>query len=134
MFEARVGTFPELGVNIRLLQPGQPAAMYHREGAQEACLVLSGECVAIVEDEERPMRKGDFLHSPPGTAHVLVGAGEGPCSVLMVGARKQPLEIEFPASQAAARYGASVEKDTDDRGVAYAGVSPPEPAAIGLPW
>jgi uncharacterized cupin superfamily protein len=43
MFEARVGTFPELGVNIRLLQPGQPAAMYHREGAQEACLVLSGE-------------------------------------------------------------------------------------------
>jgi uncharacterized cupin superfamily protein len=134
MFEARVGIFPELGVNVRLLQPGQPAAMYHREGAQEAFLVLSGECVAIVEDEERPMRKGDFLHSPPGTAHVLVGAGEGPCAVLMVGARKQPLEIEFPASQAAARYGASVEKDTDDRGAAYAGVSPPEPAAIELPW
>jgi uncharacterized cupin superfamily protein len=134
MFEGRIGTFPELGVNVRVLQTGQPAAMYHREGAQEAFIVLSGECVAIVEDEERPMRKGDFLHSPPGTAHVLVGAGEGRCAVLMVGARKQPLEIEFPASSAAARYGASVEEDTYDRGVAYAGVSPPEPAAIALPW
>jgi uncharacterized cupin superfamily protein len=134
MFEGRIGTFPELGVNVRVLQTGQPAAMYHREGAQEAFIVLSGECVAIVEDEERPMRKGDFLHSPPGTAHVLVGAGEGRCAVLMVGARKRPLEIEFPASSAATRYGASVEEDTYDRGVAYAGVSPPEPAAIALPW
>jgi uncharacterized cupin superfamily protein len=134
MFERRVGTFPEFGINVRVLQPGQPASMYHREDAQEAFLVLSGECVAIVEDEERPMHKGDFLHLPSGTAHVLVGAGNGPCSVLMVGARKQPLEIEFPASDAAARYGASVEKDTDDRGVAYAGVSPSEPAAIGLLW
>jgi uncharacterized cupin superfamily protein len=134
MFEGTIGTFPELGVNVRVLQPGQPAAMYHREGAQEAFLVLSGECVAIVEDEERQMRKGDFLHSPPGTAHVLVGAGQGPCAVLMVGARRRPLEIGFPASRAAARYGASVETDTDDRSVAYAGVSPPEPATIGVPW
>lgn len=133
MFEGRIGDFPELGVNVRVLQPGQPAAMYHREGAQEAFLVLSGECVAVVENEERPMRKGDFLHSPPGTAHVLVGAGEGPCSVLMVGARKQPLEIEFPVSEAAARYGAAVEEDTDDRSVAYAGVSPPEPTTIAPP-
>jgi uncharacterized cupin superfamily protein len=134
MFEGRIGTFPELGINVRVLQPGQPAAMYHREGAQEAFLILAGECVAIVEDEERPMRKGDFLHSPPGTAHVLVGAGDGPCSVLMVGARKRPLELEFPASEAAARYGASVEEDTDDRSVAYAGVSPPEPTTIAPPW
>jgi uncharacterized cupin superfamily protein len=134
MFEKRIGTFPEFGINVRVLQPGQPAAIYHRENAQEAFLVLSGECLAIVEDEERPMRKGDFLHSPPGTAHMLVGAGDGPCAVLMVGSRKEEFEIEFPASPVAARYGASVEEDTDDRGVAYAGVSPPEPAAIGLPW
>jgi uncharacterized cupin superfamily protein len=134
MFEAAIGDFSEFGINVRVLRPGQPAAMYHREGAQEAFLVLSGECVAIVEDEERPMRKGDFLHSPPGTAHVLVGAGEGPCSVLMVGARKRPPEIEFPASEAAARHGASVEEDTDDRSVAYAGVPPPEPTTIAPPW
>jgi uncharacterized cupin superfamily protein len=133
-FEETIGTFPEFGINVRVLQPGQPASMYHREDAQEAFLVLSGECVAIVEDEERPMRKGDFLHLPPGTAHVMVGAGEGPSSVLMVGTRKQPTEVEFPASAAAARYGASVEEDTADRSVAYAGVSPPEPALIGLPW
>jgi uncharacterized cupin superfamily protein len=66
--EGRVGTFPEFGINVRVLQPGQPAAMYHREGAQEAFLALSGECVVIVEEEERPMRKGDFLHLPPGVS------------------------------------------------------------------
>lgn len=134
IFEPRVGAFPELGINVRVLQPGQPGAMYHREDAQEGFLVLSGACLAIVEDEERPLRKGDFLHSPPGTAHVLVGAGDGPCAVLMVGSRKRSPEIEFPASATAARYGASVEEDTNERGVAYAGISPPEPASIGLPW
>jgi uncharacterized cupin superfamily protein len=108
--------------------------MYHRENAQEAFLVLSGQCLAIIEDRERPMRKGDFLHSPPGTAHVLVGAGEGPCSVLMVGTRKQPLEVEFPVSKTAAPYAASVQEETNDRAMAYAGVPPPGPAAIEVPW
>ena len=40
--------------------------------------MLSGECVAIVEGEERRMRRWDFLHSPPGTAHITVGAGGEP--------------------------------------------------------
>jgi uncharacterized cupin superfamily protein len=97
--------------------------------------VLSGECVAVVEDAERPMRKGDFMYAPPGTAHVLVGAGDGPCSVLMVGTRTPSFELEFPHSEAAAGHGASVERDTDDRSVAYAGVSPPEPRPLGhIPW
>ena len=127
--------FPEFGINVRVLQPGQPASMYHREDAQEAFLVLSGECVAIVEDQERPMRAGDLLHMPPRTAHVAVGAGDGPCAILMVGARKAQMGLAFPVSEAAARYGASVDRETDDAPTAYAGTRQLEPTRLkALPW
>ena len=126
--------FREFGVNVRVLQPGQPNALYHREDAQEAFLVLGGECVAIVEDQERPMRAGDFLHAPNGTAHVLVGAGDGPCAILMIGTRKDPETLSYPVSATAARYGASVERETSDERAAYAGTPAPEPAIIGMAW
>jgi uncharacterized cupin superfamily protein len=124
MFEGSIGDFPQFGINVRLLEPGTPASMYHREDRQEAFLVLDGECVAVVEDEERTMRKGDFLHLPAGTAHTIVGAGNAPSSVLMVGARTKDPRIEWPASEAAARHGASVETDTENGAVANAGLSP----------
>jgi uncharacterized cupin superfamily protein len=133
VFEGRAG-FPEFGINVRLLAPGQPASMYHREDVQEAFLVLDGECVAIVEDEERPMGKGDLLHCPAGTAHVIVGAGDGPAVVLMVGARRAGRELSFPAGAAAARHGASVEQDTDDAAVAYAGTFRPVRRPAGIAW
>jgi uncharacterized cupin superfamily protein len=133
-FEGRE-RFPELGINVRVVQPGQPASMYHREDAQEAFLVLRGECVAVVEDEERPLRAGDLLHMPPGTAHVVVGAGDGPCTILMVGARKADQRLSFPASEPAARHGASVARDTDDAAEAYAGTPRPTRTKLGeLPW
>ena len=125
--------FPEFGINVHVLEPGQPNALYHRESAQEAFLVLSGEAVAIVEDQERPLRKGDFLYAPAGTAHVLIGAGDAPCAVLMVGTRKEPEHLLYLVSALAARYGASVETETTDERVAYAGMAP-EPAALDLPW
>jgi len=126
--------FPEFAINVRVLQPGQPNAMYHREHAQEAFLVLSGEALAIVEDQERPLRTGDFLHTPSDTAHVLVGAGDGPCAILMVGTRKRPENLLYPVSEVAARYGASVPEETTDEGAAYAGVPTPEPGPVGMPW
>jgi uncharacterized cupin superfamily protein len=108
--------------------------MYHREDAQEDFFVLSGEARAIVEDEERPLRAGDLLHAPPGTAHVLVGAGDGPCAILMVGTRKRPETLLYPVSEVAGRFGASVDQETDDAGAAYAGTPPPEPGPVGMPW
>ena len=104
---------------MRVLEPGQPCALYHRENNQEAFLVLSGECTAIVEDQERTMRKGDLLYVPPETAHIVVGAGDGPSSVLMVGSRNQPDEVLYPVSEPAAKYGASVSEQTDDPSQAY---------------
>ena len=87
VFEEAPGGFPELGINIRVLGPGKPASMYHAEQGQEAFLVLHGEGVLIVEDQERPLHRWDFVRCPPKTAHVVAGTGEGPCVVLMVGAR-----------------------------------------------
>jgi uncharacterized cupin superfamily protein len=81
--------FPELGINICVLRPGEPSCMYHEEEAQEDFLVLSGECLLVVEGDGRQLRAWDFFHCPPGTAHVLVGAGSGPCLVLAVGARHE---------------------------------------------
>ena len=61
--------------------------LYHRENAQEDFLVLAGECLLIVEGEERKLKTWDFFHCPPGTEHIIVGAGKEPAVVLAVGAR-----------------------------------------------
>ena len=107
--------FEEVGINVRAVEPGQPTALYHQEQAEETFLVLGGECVAIVAGEEVTLRKWDFLHCPPGTPHVLIGAGDGLCHILMVGGRTNgPQGIHYPVSEAAARYGASVSRATDD--------------------
>ena len=124
---------PELAVNVRLLQPGEPNGYYHRENIDEAFLVLRGECLAIVEEQERLMRKGDFFLAPAGTTHIFIGAGEEPCAVLMV-SRRIPEDdevIEYPASEAAARHNASVKRTTSSPEEAYAGIGPREPAGLG---
>lgn len=131
---ARIGGFAGFGVNVRLLEPGQPASLYHREHVDEAFLVLGGQCVAIVEDSERPMRKGDFLYAPAGTAHVLVGAGEGPCSIVMFGLRRAGSPVEFPFSETAARHGASAAESTDDAQVAYADTRRLDATTIPVAW
>ena len=67
---------------MQILQPGQPNCLYHSEPVQEDFLVLHGECLVILEGEERRLRQWDFVHCPPGAEHVFVGAGDGPCAVL----------------------------------------------------
>ena len=57
--------FPMLGVNLAVLEPGEPNSMYHWETETEAFLVLSGEALLIVEGEERPLRQWDFAYCPP---------------------------------------------------------------------
>jgi quercetin dioxygenase-like cupin family protein len=123
-FESEYGEpqveFPELGINLTVLEPGQ-AGLYHAESNQEAFLVLSGECRLLVEGEERRLQAWDFFHCPAGTEHALVGAGDGPCVILMTGTRSGT-EVRYPASELAARYGASVKEETSDLSQAYQGV------------
>jgi uncharacterized cupin superfamily protein len=115
--------FLQLGINLTLLGPGEPMAMYHRENDQEDFLVLAGEALAIVEGEERRLRRWDFVHCPPGTGHVIIGAGERPCLVLAVGARDRSTGPDWGAyigDEAAQRHGAGVERETTDANEAYA--------------
>ena len=120
--------FPQLGICLTVLQPGEPNGYYHGEAGQEDFLVLSGECIAIVEEQERPMKQWDFLHCPPWTRHILVGAGDGPCVILMTGARVEG-GILYPVSEIAARHGASAAAETDSPHEAYAHVGHWAPAA-----
>ncbi len=127
----------QLGINLFVLQPGEPMAMYHSEADQEDFLVVAGEAVLILEGGERMLRTWDFVHCPPGTKHVIVGAGSGPCVVIAVGAREhdgQPDALGFAVDKTAKRYGASVEEDTFDGSVAYASVPGREPTAYRDGW
>jgi uncharacterized cupin superfamily protein len=118
-FESEDSRWPDTGVNIQIMQPGQPNCRYHSEPVQEDFLVLHGECIAILEGEERPLRQWDFLHCPAGVEHVFVGAGDGPCAVLMIGSRRKD-EAHYPVNPVAAKYDASVSSATDEPEEAYA--------------
>jgi len=128
--------FPQLGINVSVLDPGQSLGRYHREpGHQEDFLVLSGTCIAIVEDEERELVPWDLLHCPPGVNHMIVGAGAGQAVVLSVGTRGNgegvARGVVYPVSKVAARHGVSVERETDDPSEAYADVPGPVPTEYG---
>ena len=137
-FEGPDAGFTQLGINICVLQPGQPNCRYHRENLQEDFLVLSGECLVLVDGQERSLKAWDFVHCPPGVDHVFVGAGDGPCAILMTGARRDDEEIVYPVSELALRHGAGVEVETGSPDEAYAAFAAPTPGRPAgwetLPW
>jgi uncharacterized cupin superfamily protein len=112
--------FPELGFKLAVLAPGKPSTLYHADSRQEDFLVLSGECLLLIEGEERELRAWDFVHCSPGTAHAFVGAGEGPCVLLMTGSRAGERNVVYRESEAAQRHGAGVETETSSADDAYA--------------
>ena len=129
--------FPELGINVSVLEPGVQMAMYHWEADQEDFLVLSGEALLIIEGEERPLRQWDFVHCPVETRHTIVGAGDGPCVMLAVGAREHqnaPGWGGYSVGEAAERHDASVEHETTDAGEAYARFTKREPGRYRKGW
>jgi uncharacterized cupin superfamily protein len=122
-FEGPDAEFPQLGINVQVLGPGEPMSMYHWEADQEDFLVLAGEALAIVEGEERTLRAWDFLHCPAETRHTIVGAGSGPCVVLAVGARDRTRGDDwggYPVDAVALRHGAGVDEETTEPRLAYA--------------
>ncbi|HKB20515.1 MAG TPA: cupin domain-containing protein [Gaiellaceae bacterium] len=109
--------FPMLGVNLAVLEPGEPNSLYHWETEAEAFLVVSGEALLIVEGQERPLRQWDFVHCPPKTEHVIVGAGDGPCVVIAVSSRQNQAfgpHGEYVANEVAHRHRASPRETTQD--------------------
>jgi uncharacterized cupin superfamily protein len=130
--------FPQVGVNLFVLGPGQAIGMYHWEADQEDFLVLSGEALLIVEGQERPLRQWDFVHCPPETRHMIVGAGGGLCAVLGIGGRAHIDQGcnggAYTVDETALRHGAGVEEETSDAGVAYARFPVPVPARYRDGW
>jgi uncharacterized cupin superfamily protein len=119
--------FAQLGVNLVVLAPGEPIGMYHLEADQEDFLLVAGEAILIVEGLERPLRAWDFVHCPPGTAHMIVGAGDGPCVVIAVGAREHRGDAEpirYPVDETALRHRAGVQEESPDPRAAYAHLPP----------
>jgi uncharacterized cupin superfamily protein len=131
-FESPTTPSPLLGIGIHILSPGDTPGYYHAESNQEGFLVLSGECLAVVEGEERRMGPWDYLHCPPGTAHITIGVGDGPCALLMVGTRAPDSRTRYIADPVAARHGAAVEVETDSAREAYRDRPPIRPARS--PW
>jgi uncharacterized cupin superfamily protein len=126
-FEGSSGSgarFADFGINVNVQQPGQPGGLYHAEDAQEDFLVLSGECLLLVEGQERRLGPWDFFHCPAGTEHVLIGAGDGPCVYIAVGARGAGRGIRYPVSEHALRHGAGVAAETTSPRRAYRGQPP----------
>ena len=126
-FEGRQ-EWTQLGFRIQVLGPGQ-RSMYHGESGQEDFLVVSGECVLVIEGEERRLKAWDFVHSPPWTEHVFVGAGDEPCVIVMVGSRVGGFEVIYPVNEVAAKYNASALEETTKPDEVYARLGPEERVA-----
>jgi uncharacterized cupin superfamily protein len=98
-----------------------------KQTEQEDFLVLAGESLLIVEGQERPLKQWDFVHCPPGTKHVFVGAGDAPCVLLAVSSRQFQKDGPwgfYSVDETAARYNASSPEETQDGDVAYARFAP----------
>jgi uncharacterized cupin superfamily protein len=135
--DLRPQRFEQLGITLAVLEPGRPSGLFHAESNQEDFLVLSGECILLVEGEERPLKAWDLFHAPPGTTHAFVGAGGRPCVILMVGTRNPARTIVYPSSDLARRHGAGVEAETASPSEAYASFPhwrPGRRSAEQLPW
>ena len=136
--DAEPQMFAETGFTLAVLEPGKPTGMYHAESGQEDFLVLSGSCLLVIEEEERPLRAWDFVHCPAGTLHTFVGTGDEPCVIFMTGARREGKTIVYPRSEPAREHGAGVETETNAPAEAYAPfahwrLGRPDAWAV-LPW
>jgi uncharacterized cupin superfamily protein len=135
-FEGRP-KFPQLGISLFALGPGEPMSLYHREADQEDFLVLSGAALLIIEGKERPLRRWDFVHCPPRTNHVIIGAGAVPCAILAVGAREHQKDADwggYLVDETALRHNAGVERDTTMVEEAYAELPRRRPRAWHPKW
>jgi len=124
---------PQVGLHLHVLMPGQHG-VYHGERGQEDFLVVSGECVLVIEGEERRLKAWDFVHCPPWTQHVFVGAGDGPCVIVMTGSRMFGSDVLYPVNDVAAKHGASVLEETSSWEEAHARFGQGERSAYREGW
>jgi len=127
------GVRQQIGVGVHVLMPGDAPGRYHAESDQEGFLVLSGECILIVEGGERRLQQWDYFHCPPGTAHITVGASEEPCAIFMLGARTPGKLIEYTPDPVATKHGVAVKERMDNSRDAYADQDRTR-SSVKAPW
>lgn len=126
--------FDALGIGLYWIEPGRPMTLYHREAGQEDFLVLRGECLLVIEGEERPLRPWDLVHCPPQTAHTIVATGPEPALIVAAGARRERGSARYPFEPGAARHGAGVPDEQTSGRDHYATFGTPQPGrAPALP-
>ena len=131
-FEGRQ-EWSQLGFRIQVMAPGQ-RGLYHGERGQEDFLVVSGECVLVIEGEERRLKAWDFVHCPPWTKHAFVGVGNAPCVIVMAGSRTGGFEVVYAVNEVAAKYDASVPEETSRPNEAHARWGPEKRSAYVEGW
>jgi uncharacterized cupin superfamily protein len=127
----------QVGVNLFVVEPGDAMAMYHWEADQEGFLVLSGEALLIIDDQEIPLKQWDYVHCPPNVPHTRIGAGSGPCAILAIGAREHQAGEDwggYPLSDVAMKHNAASPVETNDPKVAYARFKPGEETEFREEW
>ena len=125
------------GVNATVYPPAYEGFFHYHDTQDELYFVHSGEARVIVEGEERPLRQWDFVHCPVGTKHTIVGAGDGPCVVIAVGAREHADSPDwggYTVDDTALRHRAGVEEETTKALEAYAPVPKRTPTRYRDGW
>ena len=129
------GVWRDLGVglHIHVLQPGEAGGYYHAEEATEGFVVLSGECVAIVEGQERQMRRWDPALPARHRAH----HGRSRRRAVRDPDVRRPdpsRKVEWITNKTAARHGASVAETTGQAREAYGDAAEPVRARAPEPF
>ena len=124
-FEGETRRSADLGINLRVLRPGSAKWLYHAESTQEDFLVLAGQCLLLVEGEERPLTAWDFVHCPPGTEHAFVATGDRPCVIVMTGApRSVPAHHRLSALRSSRPPRSRCRNRDEFRGPSVGAISP----------
>ena len=128
--------FPNFGINLNVLGPGERIGMYHRENAQEAFLVLGRRVHARRRGRGAAAHRVGLLLLRPGTPHIIVAAEGQSAVVLAVGGRGRGVGggLRYLVSEVAARHGASVAEETTDPSAAYADVYATLPRSTWAPY
>lgn len=92
----------KLGYNVCVVPPGKRAWPRHNHFVnEEMFFILEGTGEAVIGEGRYPIRKGDFIASPPGgadTAHQIVNTSDAPLKYLALSTKLAPEMVEYPDS------------------------------------
>ena len=98
-FERDGERFPDFGINVQCSAPGSRTASITARACRRTSSCWAASALAIIDGERHELKAWDFVHCPAGTEHIFVGAGDGPCWILMVGARRPRPDDPLPGER-----------------------------------